>query len=301
MNRQKDLFDLFRENQHKLDEAPSAHTWRRLERRLDNHHRRRRPRLAGSRMLSMAAALLLLAVITFLFSLIVEKRNPAYLALNQNRPLPMEDLTYTDVDRGAYQVVEFTRQYQDRLAKPIEEGSPNKRLVPASAVRTGWTAEQRSTRTPAASPALLTDFYWLLGQWTSDLNGRASREFWTLQAPDQIRGEGLLIAGADTIFRERMELRQIDNRLFFLMALDKSMQPVRYELVSRDGHRAVFENNSIDFPQQVVLTFDEAGAYTLRLQNRQPAQMTRSQVDYIGHRHTLHNQQAVRTMSREEE
>ena len=52
---QKELFNLFRDNQHKLDQKPSNQAWRRLESRLDAHQNR--TRISFVRHLSMAAAI----------------------------------------------------------------------------------------------------------------------------------------------------------------------------------------------------------------------------------------------------
>ncbi len=298
MKRQKDLFDLFRDNQHKLNEMPSPQAWRRLERRLDSRRRFPRHDRQRWRPLMMAAALLLLAVITFLFSLVLENRRPAYLAANTEAPLPMEDLTFTDVDRSMLRAVEFTRKYQDRLSNPIEEGSPDRRLVPSDDVR---DAIRRNPRAPLSSrpeEALLTNFYWLLGEWVSETNGRQSVERWMLSDNRTLQGAGLLLQGKDTLFRENMSLRLIDNRVYLFVALDDSRQPVRYELLEQKDNRAVFENKTIAFPQQIVLENSPTDGYTVVMQNSHPAQMTRAQSEFIGRRNQLFNQRAVRKMRR---
>lgn len=127
MNRQKDIFDLFRENQHKLDERPPLHTWRHLEKRL-NHHRRRN-RLSLYRSLAMVAAVLALVVFMVLLSTVIHQSKMSSVA--GNAPVELEDLPDAPQEEvAAYQVVEFSRSYQDRMSKPIEEGRPNQRLVP---------------------------------------------------------------------------------------------------------------------------------------------------------------------------
>jgi cytoskeletal protein RodZ len=125
MNHHKNLFDLFRENQHKLDERPPLHTWRRLEQRLDKHQRR--GRISLYRSLAMVAGILALAVLIILMTLVVDQQQE-YLT---GTPHQLEDLQPSEADNAtAYLVVEFTRTYQDRMTKPIEEGTPNKKLVP---------------------------------------------------------------------------------------------------------------------------------------------------------------------------
>ena len=127
MNRQKDIFDLFRENEHKLEERPPLHTWRRLEQRLHQH--RRRNRLSHYRSLTMVAAVLVLAVFVALLSSLLYRDHGQ--SLSGNEPLELEALPSNLQDVAAYQAVEFSRSYQEQPFKTIEEGSPNRRLVPA--------------------------------------------------------------------------------------------------------------------------------------------------------------------------
>ena len=125
MNRQRDLYELFREQQHKLEERPSLHTWRRLERRLDAHQRR--GRLSLYRSLGMVAGVLALVAMIVLISIVVNQQQQ-YLT---GTPQELEVLPSDESDATAYQVVEFTRQYKDRMSNPIEEGSTEKKLIPA--------------------------------------------------------------------------------------------------------------------------------------------------------------------------
>ena len=113
MKRQKDIFDLFRDNSHKLEERPSSQAWRKLEQRLEERHRRRRPFFF--RPISMAAAIAMLVVLVSLISLLSPFENPnkeLAMADKINRlPEVIEDLpTYTDAIDGVKQVVEFQRK-----------------------------------------------------------------------------------------------------------------------------------------------------------------------------------------------
>lgn len=134
MKQQKDIFDLFRESKHKLDEAPNPQVWRRLEKRLET----RRAARGGSiyRIMAMAAGvLLLIGVFSLLPALEQNSRDETALVLN-TPPSEMEDLVVDpQTDRQIIKVVEFSRQYQDRMVQPIEEGSSNKKLVPSTLAR----------------------------------------------------------------------------------------------------------------------------------------------------------------------
>lgn len=126
MNRQRDIFDFFRDHQHQFDESPSPRAWRRLERRLDAHQRR--GRLSLYRSLGMVAGVLALVALIVLLSVLVDHNRKEMLT---GTPQQLEDLPLPDSDATAYRVVEYTRSYQDRMSRPIEEGAASKRLVPA--------------------------------------------------------------------------------------------------------------------------------------------------------------------------
>ena len=125
MNSKKDIFDLFREKQHLFDERPAPKTWRRLERRLDAHQRR--SRISLYRSLGMVAGVLALVAMIALISLLVDQQRRDYLS---DRPQQLENLEVPENETMAHQVVEFTRSYRDRTAKPIEEGEASRKLVP---------------------------------------------------------------------------------------------------------------------------------------------------------------------------
>ena len=128
MNRQKDIFNLFRENQHKLNERPSQQAWRRLERRLDAH--RDRNRVSIYRHIAMVAAVVAIVALTSLIVVLVEKSQPGLQAVTD---FDVEDLKLPDQDasREALMVVEYTRKYQDRMSNPIAEGKPIQKLIPS--------------------------------------------------------------------------------------------------------------------------------------------------------------------------
>ena len=73
MKPKKDIFDLFRDNQHKLNERPSQEAWGRLESRLDQHKDRNRTSLY--RILSMAAAVVGLVAFVSVISFMLTSEN----------------------------------------------------------------------------------------------------------------------------------------------------------------------------------------------------------------------------------
>lgn len=128
MKSSKDLFDIFRDNQHKLNERPGSQTWRRLEKRLD---KRRKPYAHSLiRVMAMAAAVLLLLGV-FSVLPVFEDRSSADSVAFDTAPAVTEDLIITPEAKVEpfIKVVEYSRKYQDRMSQPIEEGSTDKKLI----------------------------------------------------------------------------------------------------------------------------------------------------------------------------
>ncbi len=126
MNNKKDLFELFRESEHKLNQRPSSDAWRRLESRLDERRASQKTNLFRQ-LLSIAALLILLATIAIAFSL---QTNQSSKQTASNTPAILEDLTYSQSDNEPLKVIEFTRRHVSRLANPVAEGDADKKLKP---------------------------------------------------------------------------------------------------------------------------------------------------------------------------
>ena len=69
MKKERDIFELFKNSQHRLDERPSRHAWAKLESKLDSH--RAKHRSMWYRQLAMAATLLALVAFISLLSIVL--------------------------------------------------------------------------------------------------------------------------------------------------------------------------------------------------------------------------------------
>lgn len=131
MKNNKDISDLIRENQHKLNERPSPRAWEKLESKLDNHHQKSRTFLY--RKLAMAAAVVALVAVISLLA-VVTQSNPDKTAMRQNET-PTEwgaqdlEAVYNDGNKNLRQVIEFQRELKERYANPIQEGTTTKKLL----------------------------------------------------------------------------------------------------------------------------------------------------------------------------
>ena len=117
-----------------------------------------------------------------------------------------------------------------------------------------------------------------------------------------IAGQGYLVVNGDTTFTESMQIKRIDSDLYYILALDKSGQTVKYKLKSYTEEEAVFENEAVAFPNQVILQRDFSnGNFTTVLQNNMATQINTEQQEYLQNRNVIRNEQVKRVMNRVEE
>ena len=311
----KDIFDLFRENQHKLDERPSRRAWQRLERRLDAQQRTRSKPLL-SQLLMVAALLVLLLMVSVLVILPQNQQGLQTLESN-SEVIPQADLNHTFSGTPSYEVVAFTKQLHDRLANPIPiaEGQPNKKLLPAVFVaeklEAPYTDKERFNVKPLESNDKYPDnlatkqkrpvqalFDWLIGDWQSEMEGELSLELWSARDSQNLEGKGYLIKNGDTTFAENMSLSNIGDHIYLSTRLDSGKNLVRYKLTGLNGGEAIFENKAVDFPQQIILQQNSKDNFSTIYLNAQPVDMPESQIAYMLNRNAVINQQAIRNMNK---
>jgi len=127
MKPQDKTFELFRKNQHKLNERPSLHAWNKLERRLDQKERlaiRQKPTFSIYRIMMMAAAAIALVFFVTTIANIAQETNNRKSAIVIHENAPTENLMTTKLaEEQAFRV-----QYQDVLNKTIAEGKTTGQL-----------------------------------------------------------------------------------------------------------------------------------------------------------------------------
>ena len=140
MKDKKDISDLIRDNEHKLEERPSARTWDRLESKLDN--KRSKGHTFLYRQIAMAAAVVALVAVISLITVLSDKQDSQFAKVNQSTSIEdwiVQDLetVYTDASSNVKLVVEFQKELKERYANPIEEGNQAKKLLASNKTFTG--------------------------------------------------------------------------------------------------------------------------------------------------------------------
>ncbi len=113
MKKDKKIDELFRANQHRYSERPSPAAWRELNRRLEEN-RRKNPIFNP-----MAAAATIIAIVGIIALLTLFAGNKKSLHYADNRPQELKELTEVPNDARIKIVMEFTREYHDRLSNPL--------------------------------------------------------------------------------------------------------------------------------------------------------------------------------------
>jgi len=140
MKNKKDISDLIRDNEHKLEERPSARTWERLEGKLDN--RRSRGNTFLYRQIAMAAAVVALVAVISLITVLSDKQSSQFAKADVSNSIEdwiVQDLetVYTDANTNVRLVIEFQKELKARYANPIQEGDQTKKLVASNKTFTG--------------------------------------------------------------------------------------------------------------------------------------------------------------------
>jgi hypothetical protein len=116
----------------------------------------------------------------------------------------------------------------------------------------------------------------LAGKWQDMNRDNAFYEEWSQLDESSLSGTGYVMSSADTVFIERLEIKPIDNDLYYIVGLSSNQrdETVKFKMTEATAQRIVFENPKHDFPKkityelmpdsgmQVHLNGHEAGQYT---------------------------------------
>lgn len=130
----KDIFDLFRENQDKLNQKPSPKTWSRIERRIQSPQpiaNKRRPirRMRPPMGIAAALALIIGLMVAFLWVLGNEKERKQRIFAQMHPSFEIEELTI-ETSENAIKAIKITAKTQQlKPLKPINEGRIDQKLM----------------------------------------------------------------------------------------------------------------------------------------------------------------------------
>lgn len=112
----------------------------------------------------------------------------------------------------------------------------------------------------------LDNLSWLLGSWR--LTGAKDVTFETWQRPDSTSfvGNGVTLAGADTVFSEKLSLLATDSGLFYVAEVAHNPAPTYFKMIRQDSVTTVFENPAHDFPTRIIYARISADSLHARIE-----------------------------------
>lgn len=315
MKKEKDITDLFKDNQHKLSERPSDRAWQKLDRRLDVHRRQTRTKRRNLYpLLSMAAALLFLVVCVAVISDFFGKSpqtNVATTKADNATAGVAESLESPSAAPQALKVV-FQKDYK-KQARTIDEGKPNQKLL--SAKKNSFSLKKLGEYTIvldslqkaniAASKLAGKDelktsekFQWLLGDWQGNSPNGKSLEQWQKTDEQTIQGKGYLVQQEGIQLIDKMELKKEGEDWFYITYLDNNASSTKYRLKSYQNYQAIFENTNISFPNQLILQRFSDTKFSTILQNKteDTINMKESQTRFLGQRNVVTDKRVIRNL-----
>ncbi len=94
---------------------------------------------------------------------------------------------------------------------------------------------------------------WLLGQWADTSEQGVLEETWTKSNDSVYRGSAFFFKGKDTLFREQVDLKEVDGILQYIVTVpdQNDGSAVAFALTSQTDSLLVFENPKHDYPRVI--------------------------------------------------
>lgn len=100
----------------------------------------------------------------------------------------------------------------------------------------------------------INNLHWLIGTWKSVSNEETSVEIWRKENDSLLTGKSYVLVKADTVFSEKMQLRQREADLLFIVTVSdqNKAEPVTFKFMNFDKGEFSFVNKDHDFPQRII-------------------------------------------------
>ena len=231
MNNQEDFIsDLFKENEQLFDEKPSRRAWMKLEKKLDQQKSLRTRRIYRS--ISTAAAVM--AVVAMISAIAIFKNGNNLITDNQETPIKKQDNHKLALDG---EVSEWRKEYAPETIGKI-----------------------------TTEAATIADFQWLVGSWSNHTESGKSSEIWSMNSDNVLEGKGILLVNNYTVFAENMQIKEINDNIYFVSNFGTDDTMLQFELVEFQDGVATFENKASKSPQTVVISLNDKDNFTITFQ-----------------------------------
>ncbi|MGZ5243583.1 MAG: DUF6265 family protein [Bacteroidia bacterium] len=95
---------------------------------------------------------------------------------------------------------------------------------------------------------------WILGSWQDTSTDMHFTETWRKENDSTFAGDGFGVENGDTIFREKLELAERNDEVFYVATVNEHLagKPTTFSMVSDSSNKWIFENPNHDFPQRII-------------------------------------------------
>lgn len=115
---------------------------------------------------------------------------------------------------------------------------------------------KRDKKSPTANAKAypeIEQLNWLVGNWENTTELEQSYENWTQKNDSTLLGHSFTLIGTDTVFAEKVTLKQVDDEVFFTVIAyqQNDDKPVTFKLSSTEAGIFTFDNPEHDFPTRI--------------------------------------------------
>jgi hypothetical protein len=107
-----------------------------------------------------------------------------------------------------------------------------------------------------------------LGTWTENQADGTFTESWTKESDTLFLGASSMVNGKDTLFREDIRLVLRGKAIFYIPTVpgQNEDKPVAFKLITSSDKTWTFENNTHDYPSQIIYTLNNQNSITATIQ-----------------------------------
>lgn len=172
-------------------------------------------------------------------------------------------------------VEEAEKEYKESVERSHEESNVSK----------------KTKRKGMRKVTTINDFKWLEGAWSDNTTQGLSYEKWIATDENTLTAQGYLIQKGDTLFIEKMEIKDIEGKVYYLANFGEGKTPKKFELVSCIDGIAIFESQASASSDKIILTKEGKSNFTITFQEA----ISSPKLQY---RNNTSNARASRRMSR---
>lgn len=189
-------------------------------------------------------------------------------------------------------------KYDRRAMNTTLENLENEAFNPPVA---GAMSAEKSSVTDLGKSSIRS-FSWLLGAWEQQLPLGKSVENWVWQDSNTISGKGFLLQGDDTVFTEKMQLKQVGGQVVLYQAVEQGSDQVPFYLTEKSDSQWIFESDRQYFPNAVVLTKKDSARYESQITGaknaKKDSRLSPDQELFLNQRNAIFYSNASRNMKR---